>query len=166
MCSVPIQLLLNHYRIDCILMRNRLCVIKRFSIMDSAFHFNERLHAISYTVENTSLALMENKAPYTRKRFPAFLYCLLFSRESRTTSSLLETIQKRRKTFPCVGGLKTPSEENKSEVFDGKYLKNKSEVKLLFFKCKGEVKRSIDNDPIILILPFLHTIDFICSMDR
>ena len=44
------------------------------------------------------------KAPYTRKRFPAFLYCLLFSGESRTTSSLLETIQKRRKTFPCVRG--------------------------------------------------------------
>ena len=39
------------------------------------------------------------------KRFPAFLYCLLFSRESRTSSSLLETIQKRRKTFPCVRGL-------------------------------------------------------------
>ena len=33
------------------------------------------------------------------------VYCLLFSRESRTTSSLLETIQKRRKTFPCVQGL-------------------------------------------------------------
>ena len=33
-----------------------------------------------------------------------FLYCLLFSRESRTTNSLLETIQKRRKTFPCVRG--------------------------------------------------------------
>ena len=30
---------------------------------------------------------------------------LLFSRESRTTSALLETIQKRRKTFPCVRGL-------------------------------------------------------------
>ena len=30
----------------------------------------------------------------TRKRFPAFLYWLLFSRESRTTSSLLETKQK------------------------------------------------------------------------
>ena len=44
------------------------------------------------------------KAPYTRKRFPAFLYCLLFSRESRTTSSLLETIQKSSKTFPCVRG--------------------------------------------------------------
>ena len=37
-------------------------------------------------------------------RFPAFLY-LLLSRESRRTSSLLETIQKRRKTFPCVQGL-------------------------------------------------------------
>ena len=34
-----------------------------------------------------------------------FSYCLLFSRESRTTSSLLETIQKRRKTFPRVRGL-------------------------------------------------------------
>ena len=46
----------------------------------------------------------DTEAPYTRKRFSAFLYCLLFSRESRTTSSLLETIhvQKRRKTFPCA----------------------------------------------------------------
>ena len=46
----------------------------------------------------------EPMAPYTWKR-RVFLYCLLFSRESRTTSSLLETIQKRRKTFPCVQGL-------------------------------------------------------------
>ena len=52
-----------------------------------------------------TLNLLACKAPYTRKRFPAFLYCSLFSRESRTTSSLLETIQKRRKTFPCVGDL-------------------------------------------------------------
>ena len=44
-------------------------------------------------------------APYTQKRFRAFLYCFLFSRESRTTSSLLESIQKRRKAFPCVRGL-------------------------------------------------------------
>ena len=29
----------------------------------------------------------------------------MFSGESRTTSSLLETIQGRRKTFPCVRGL-------------------------------------------------------------
>ena len=36
--------------------------------------------------------------------FLRFLYCLLFSRESRTTSSLLETIQNLRKTFPCVRG--------------------------------------------------------------
>ena len=50
-------------------------------------------------------ARVQSLAPYTRKRFPAFLYCLLFSRESRTTSSLLETIQKRRKTFPCVRSL-------------------------------------------------------------
>ena len=33
-------------------------------------------------------------------------YCLLFSRESRTSSSLLETIQKRRKTFPCAHSLR------------------------------------------------------------
>ena len=46
------------------------------------------------------------QAPYTRKRFPAFSYCLMFSRESRTTSSLLETIQKRRKTFPCARRLR------------------------------------------------------------
>ena len=52
----------------------------------------------------TSLTV-QYKAQYTRKRFPAFLYFSLFSRESRTTSSLLETIQKRRKTFPCVRGL-------------------------------------------------------------
>ena len=52
-------------------------------------------------------AQVKFRIPYTRKRFPAFLYCLLFSRESRTTSSLLETIQKRRKTFPCVYGPKT-----------------------------------------------------------
>ena len=37
--------------------------------------------------------------------FLRFFFYLLFSRESRTTSSLLETIQKRRKTFPCVRGL-------------------------------------------------------------
>ena len=53
---------------------------------------------------NVSQQHQVTKAPYARKRFPAFLYCLLFSRESRTTSSLLETIQKRRKTFPCVRG--------------------------------------------------------------
>ena len=33
---------------------------------------------------------------HTETGFPAF------SRGSRTTSSLLETIQKRRKTFPCA----------------------------------------------------------------
>ena len=37
--------------------------------------------------------------------FLRFLYCLLFSRESRTTSSLLETIQKRREKFPCIRDL-------------------------------------------------------------
>ena len=29
----------------------------------------------------------------------------MFSRESRTTNSLLETIQRRRKTCPCIRGL-------------------------------------------------------------
>ena len=43
--------------------------------------------------------------PNFQENSPAFLYCLLFSRESRTTSSLLETKQKRRKTFRCVWGL-------------------------------------------------------------
>ena len=42
-----------------------------------------------------SNAVMTSKqaiwAPYTRKCFPAFLFCLLFSRESRTTISLLES---------------------------------------------------------------------------
>ena len=62
----------------------------------------ERLHA------GRKLLIMAVFRPrtYTRKRFPAFLYCLLLSSESRTTSSLLEIIQKRRKTFPCVRDLK------------------------------------------------------------
>ena len=69
--------------------------LMRFGIKSSSLK-HDRLGLLFYV----------SKDPYTRKRFPAFLYCLLFSRESRTTSSLLETIQKRRKTFPCVRGLK------------------------------------------------------------
>ena len=44
-------------------------------------------------------------APYTRKRFPAFLYCLLYLKGIENNQLLLETIQKRRKTFPCAPGL-------------------------------------------------------------
>ena len=64
----------------------------------------------------------------TRKRFPAFLYWLLFSRESRTTSSLLETKQKRRKTFPCVRGLKHVKEADYRKlttVFHASFMTSK-----------------------------------------
>ena len=53
------------------------------------------------TIECESIVLALYYIYIPRKRFPSFLYCLLFSRESRTTSSLLETIQKRTETFPC-----------------------------------------------------------------
>ena len=49
--------------------------------------------------------LTASKSKFLRKSPKKKSYCLLFSRESRTTSSLLETIQKRRKTFPCIRGL-------------------------------------------------------------
>ena len=65
---------------------------------------------------NNKQLLYEAKAPYTRERFPTFLYYLLFSRESRTTSSLFETIQKRRKTFPCVRGSIFPLNTNLFEM--------------------------------------------------
>ena len=44
----------------------------------------------------------EDKAPVHTETFSRVLHCLLFPKESRTTSSLLETIQKRRKTFVCI----------------------------------------------------------------
>ena len=46
------------------------------------------------------------RPPYTRKRFPAFLYVSsneLLVRDSLENGKL---IQKRRKTFPCVRGLR------------------------------------------------------------
>ena len=41
------------------------------------------------------------KAPYTRKRFPAFFYCLLFSRESggEQPAHYLEQYKNARKRF-------------------------------------------------------------------
>ena len=55
----------------------------------------------------------DTEAPYTRKRFSAFLYCLLFSRVrdgEQLVEQLLETIQKRSKTFPCVRSLRARNE--------------------------------------------------------
>ena len=66
-----------------------------------------KIFVVINNIQNSWGKHKANQTAYTRKRFPSFLYCLLFSRESRTTSSLLETIQKRRKTFPCARGLYT-----------------------------------------------------------
>ena len=53
------------------------------------------------------------KAPYTLHVFVRFsiVYCSQGNREQR--SSLHETIQKRRKTFPCVRGLNVRSPANR-----------------------------------------------------
>ena len=52
--------------------------------------------------------------------------------ESRTTSSLLETIQKRPKTFPCVRGLSEPHEHSvikgHGDFFIKLYLNNEITV--------------------------------------
>ena len=84
--------------------------------------FHVKVNVLNETVKTKFFS----QSPYTRKRFTVFLYCLLFSRESRTTSSLLETIQKRRKTFPCVRGLIYMNELN-CKLFP---LKSLYEIKL------------------------------------
>ena len=78
------------------------------------------------------------RPPYTRKRFPAFLYCLLFSRESRTTQLIMFQNTKTQENVSVCTGPELPYryKHAKTSRMSVSYLQFHISIRNCLLRCR------------------------------